>query len=53
MRYQLEILRLAEIPIEIISYFSFEKFKIMVVRYFCFGLNTFSLFGINRQKRRT
>jgi hypothetical protein len=61
MRYQLIILRLAQIPIEIIS--SFLKnldtnlkyiliFK-MVVRSFCFGLNTFSPFGINRQKQRS
>jgi hypothetical protein len=30
-----------------------KNFENMVVRSFCFGLNTFSPFGINRQKRRT
>jgi hypothetical protein len=31
----------------------FEILKMVVVRSFCFGLNIFSPFGMNRQKRRT
>jgi hypothetical protein len=57
----IEILKPNEIPIEIntpllknldtnLKYTL--NFK-MVVRSFCFGLNTFSPFGINRQKQRT
>jgi hypothetical protein len=42
-RYQL-------IPIE---KFISKKFEMVVVRSFCFGLNIFSAFGINRQKQRT
>jgi hypothetical protein len=52
IRYQLKILRLTQLPIEIISSFSFWKNWKMVVRSFCFGRNTFSPFGINRQKWR-
>jgi hypothetical protein len=39
-----------QVPIEILIC---EIFEMVVVRSFCFGLNTFSPFGINRQKRRT
>jgi hypothetical protein len=33
--------------------FILKFFEMVVVRSFCFGLNIFSPFGINRQKRRT
>jgi hypothetical protein len=59
-RYQLEVYSLdtnfgntnqlkINIPIWNISIKNFRK---VVVRSFCFGLNTFSPFGINHQKRR-
>jgi hypothetical protein len=41
-----------QIPIEILIC-EILKFEMVVVRSFCFGLNIFSPFGINRQKRRT
>jgi hypothetical protein len=47
--YQLKI-HFDQVPIEILIC---EIFEMVVVRSFCFGLNTFSPFGINRQKRRT
>jgi hypothetical protein len=60
MRYQLKfyfhipiekfISRLTQIPIEIKIC---EIFEMVVVPSFCFGLNTFSPFAINRQKWRT
>jgi hypothetical protein len=46
---------LLKVPIEgsIEKFTKILKWWSVVVRSFCFGLNTFSPFGINRQKRRT
>jgi hypothetical protein len=45
-------LHILHIPIEKFMLL-WKCFENMVVRSFCFGINTFSPFGINRQKRRT